>query len=86
MACKCKQNYDEMNKFADDYVENDEGTQEPGILYKIFTFLLRIPFGILCAVLIIIMFVPCLIFVLICIIFGLEPHFKLKLPRKMNKK
>lgn len=86
MPCNCKKSYDEMEKYSDDHVENGNGLQKPGILYRFFTFLLQIPFGILCAALIIIMFVPCLIYVLVCVIFGLEPHFTLKLPRKKNKK
>ena len=85
MACNCKKNYDEMEKYADDHVDGIDNEGKTNIFLKILEFLYRIPLGILAAALIIIMMVPFLIYTIICVIFGLEPHINIKLPRKFRK-
>ena len=84
MACNCKKNYDALEPFSDEHIDGQEDKKD-SILRKFILFLLRIPFGILCAALFIIMAVPFLIFVAICVIFGVQPRVKLKLPF-LNKK
>ncbi len=84
MGCNCKKNYDALEPFSDEHIEG-QGEKKESILRKIVMFLLRIPFGILCAALFIIMAVPFLIFVAICVIFGVQPRLKLKLPLRKKK-
>lgn len=84
MACNCKKNYDALEPFSDEHIDGN-GEEKEGILRKIIMFLLRIPFGILCAALFIIMAVPFLIFVAICVIFGVQPRVNLKLPMRKKK-
>lgn len=84
MACNCKKNYEAMEPFSDEAIGGQTGKTST-VLSEIFSFLLRIPFGILCAALFIIMAVPFLIYVAICVIFGVQPHINLKLPLKKKK-
>ena len=84
MACNCKKNYNALEPFSDEHIDG-QGDKKDSILRKFITFLLSIPFGILCAALFIIMAVPFLIFVTICVIFGVQPRINLKLPLKKKK-
>ena len=84
MGCNCKKNYDALEPFSDEHIEG-QGEKKESILRKIVMFLLRIPFGILCAALFIIMAVPFLIFVAICVLFSVQPRLKLKLPLRKKK-
>lgn len=78
MACNCK------NK--DKFIEQVSGEKEPeiktNIFQKILNFFAQFLFGILCGALIIIMSVPTILYVIICVMFGLEAKFKLRNPLK----
>lgn len=84
MGCNCKKNYDAMSPYSDEPIFENNG-KFSSMLSKFFTFLLSIPFGILCAALFIVMAVPVVIYVTICVIFGVQPHFNLKLPFRKKK-
>ncbi len=85
MACNCKKKYDAIEPYSDEHIDG-QSEEKTNIFNKILTFLMGLPFGILCAVLIIIMAVPVVLYVSICTIFGVQPSFKLKLPRILKKK
>lgn len=85
MACNCKKKYDAIEPYSDEHIEG-QNEEKTSFFKKILTFLLSLPFGILCAVLIIIMAVPAVLYISICAIFGIDPKFNLKLPRRFKKK
>jgi len=84
MACNCKKKYDAIEPYSDEHIPG-QTEEKDNIFTKIFAFLIGLPFGILCAVLIIIMAIPVTLYVAGCTIFGVQPSFKLKLPRRLKK-
>lgn len=83
MGCNCKKKYDVLKKYSDDPAENDE---KGGILWKIVVFLAQMALGILIAPLIIVIAAIFVIYMIICVTFGLEPNIVLKIPFKKHKK
>ena len=81
MGCNCKKQVNFINqKFGDGQ------QQKVTPLQKILNFFAQIFFGILCAVIIIIMAIPMLIYIIICVIFGKQANFKVKnLNKYLNK-
>lgn len=84
MACNCKKRYEEIEPYSDEHIPG-QTEEKDNFFTKFFAFLIGLPFGILCAVLIIIMAVPVTLYVAVCTIFGVQPSFKLKLPRRKKK-
>lgn len=82
MGCNCKKKYDVLKKYSD----NPDGDSENmGKIKKIVQFFLRLAFGILIAPLIIVITIPFIIYVIICVMFGIEPRLVLKNPFKKRK-
>ena len=82
MGCNCKKKYDVLREFTDNPVEKDKNDN---IFWKILVFVARIIFGILLAPLIIVITVPFLLYLIVCIMFGIEPVIKLKIPFNIKK-
>ena len=82
MGCNCKKKYDVLKKYSDNPSESDGNG---GILWKIVVFLAQMVFGILIAPLIIVIAAIFIIYMIICIMFGLEPNIVLKIPFKKHK-
>lgn len=83
MGCNCKKKYDAFRKYSDTPNEKDENGS---ILGKIILFLAKMVFGILLTPLIIVIMAIFVIYVIICMIFGIEPNIVLKMPFKQRKK
>lgn len=82
MGCNCKKKYDVLRKYSD----NPDGNDENGsIFWKILVFVARIVLGILLAPLIIVITIPFLLYIIICLMFGIEPVINLKIPFKKYK-
>ena len=75
MGCKCKEKIDYIKALGDDAEERSES--KLGFFGNIFKFLFRLVFGIICGAIIIIVAVPALIYVIICLLFGLNPKFNI---------
>ena len=82
MGCNCKKKYDVFKKYSDNPDGNDENTN---IFWKIIVFIARFIFWILLAPLIIVITVPFLVYIIICLMFGIEPVVNLKIPFKKKK-
>ena len=85
MGCGCgKKKLDEIDKkYGDGGVET---TSKTNLFVRIIEFILQMLFGILCAVIIIVMMIPMLAYVIICMIFGKQPSFRIKnLSKYLNK-
>lgn len=82
MGCNCKKKYDEFRKYSDNPDEKDE---KGGILWKIAVFLVKLVFGILLTPLIMVIMALFVIYVIVCIILGVEPNVVLKIPFKKRK-
>lgn len=83
MGCNCKKKHDILKKYSD---TPGEDSVKRGIIVKFFLFLAQFSLGILLAPLIIVITIPFVIYVIICIMFGLEPNIVLKNPFKRKKK
>ena len=75
MACNCKKTVDNINAKYGDGKKVDKKTNP---FMKILQFIMQIAFGILCGAIIIVMIVPMLVYIIICIMFGKQPSFKIK--------
>lgn len=82
MGCNCKKKYDTLRKYSDNPVDD---TEKENVFWKILVFVARFVFGILLAPLIIVITVPFLVYVIICMMFGIDPTFKFKIPFKKKK-
>lgn len=83
MGCNCKKKYDILKKYSD---ESDGDKENKSIIFKIFLFFAQFCLGILVAPLIIVITIPFIIYMIICIMFGIEPNVVLKIPFKKHKK
>ena len=85
MGCNCK---NKVNAINSKYGDGAEGTSsDTGLLMRIMVFLSRICLGIICFAIIIVMFIPMLLYVVACIMFGKEANFKIRDYRSiLNKK
>lgn len=79
MACNCKKTVDRINEKYGDNIKADKKTNLFG---KIIQFIMQIIIGILSGAIIIVMIVPMLIYVIICMMFGKQPNFRIKNPNK----
>lgn len=84
MGCNCKKKAEYIDK---KYGDNELSAKvEMNILTRIMTFIGQFLFGILAGVIVIIMVIPMLVYLIFCMMFGLEPHFKLyNLAKRLNK-
>lgn len=82
MGCNCKKKYDVLKKYSDNPSENDGNDN---ILWKIIVFFVQMALGILLAPLIIGITLIFVIYMIICIMFGVEPNVVLKIPFKKRK-
>lgn len=82
MGCNCKKKYDTLKKYSDSPSENDV---KDGVLWKIIVFLAQMAFGILVAPLIIVIVAVFVVYVIFCIMFGIEPNVVMKIPFKKRK-
>lgn len=82
MGCNCKKKYDILKKYSDN---RDESETNVGVIRRIAQFFAQFLFGILLAPLIIVVTVPFIFYVVICIMFGIEPNLVLKIPFKKRK-
>lgn len=82
MGCNCKKKHDVLKKYSDNPSDNSENG---GFLWKIVVFLAQMVFGILIAPLIIVIAAVFIIYMIICIMFGIEPNVRLKIPFKKRK-
>jgi len=75
MRCNCKKKVDKINeKFGD----GGKDSENEFFLLKVLRFIIQMLFGILCGLLIIVMAVPMLLYVIICMMFGKEPTFRIR--------
>lgn len=90
MGCNCKNKLNIFRKLADG--ETTEGLKSNGggfsfgraikaVLLGINQFIL----GLVASVIVIIFFVPMILYVIVCLLFGLEPHIVIKNPRNLFK-
>jgi len=79
MGCNCKKKYDALRKFSDNPVDD---TEKDNIFWKILVFFARAICGILLAPLIIVIMVLFLAYIIVCLIFGINPKINLKIPFK----
>lgn len=81
MGCNCKKTLNDLEKYSDDYDENQK-LSEKNIITKIIEFFLKLGMGILvgCISIVILPFV--VIWLVICIIFQKSPSLNLK---RINK-
>lgn len=82
MGCNCKKKFDKLKEYSDEPTHDGENK---GIIFKFFLFFVQLFFGILLAPLIIVITIPFIIYVIICIMFGIEPNVILKIPFKKGK-
>jgi hypothetical protein len=82
MGCNCKKKYDALKEYSDDPTEN---SGEHGIFHKIMLSLAQLCFGILLAPLIIVIMVLFLAYLIVCLIFGINPKINLKIPFKKKR-
>lgn len=83
MGCKCKEKFNQFKSLSED---EEEEEYKLGFFGNIFKFLFRLVFGIICGVIIIIVAVPALIYVIICLLFGLNPKFNISWLVRRKKK
>lgn len=82
MGCNCKKQYDKMKRYADD---GTEVVQSISLLSKLSNFVLQFLFGILIVALFIVMVIPLLLYVIVCVLFGLSPSIRILDLRKRLK-
>ena len=88
MACNCKKKYDYISEKYSDGIdteidnEEEEGNFFTNFFYKLTKIIVQFIFGIIAGCIIIIMIIPMLIYVIFCLMTGLEPHFRLYNIRK----
>ena len=88
MGCNCKKTYDKMARYSDDVVLRQNkrdlsiGSGFKSILFVFTQFI----FGTICAGIVIIFIVPVLIYVIVCLLFGLEPSVRIPNPYKHFRK
>jgi hypothetical protein len=75
MGCNCKKKYDVFKKYSD--ASSDE-QEKSNIFWKILVSLCRIFIGILLAPLIIVIMLMFVLYVIVCIMIGVEPTINLK--------
>ena len=83
MGCNCKKKSDILKKYSDKPLESDAND---GVLRKIAMFFVQMIFGILIAPLIIVISAVFIIYMIFCIMFGVEPNVVLKIPFKKKKR
>lgn len=74
MGCNCKKQFNKMLKYAD---KGEEDNEKEGLLVKIIQYIMGMGFGIIVAALFIVIVIPLLAYIIICVIFGLEPHIRI---------
>ena len=74
MGCKCKEKFNQFKSLSED---KEEEEYKLGVFGNILNFLFRLMYGIICGAIIIIVAVPALIYVIICLLFGLSPKFNI---------
>ena len=82
MGCNCKKKYNILKKYSDN---RDEPEVSYSGIRRIIQFFAQFLFGILLAPVIICVTVPFIIYVIICIMFGIEPNVVLNIPFKKRK-
>lgn len=84
MGCNCgKKNLSNISKYTDDGKDFNE---DNGIIVKATQFLIQLMFGILMAIIFIVMAVPMILYVVFCLIFNLTPSLRLRDFRKLFNK
>lgn len=83
MGCNCKEKFNRYKSLSEDPVEDDG---KLGFFGRLFKFLFQMVFGIICGAIIIIVAVPALIYVIICLLFGLNPKFNISWLVRRKKK
>ena len=77
MGCNCKKKIQDIEAYSDGEI-TEETNKFTQILVKILRIPVQILLAILCGIVIIVMGGPMLIFVMVCIIIGVQPRIKLK--------
>lgn len=72
MACACKRKADAVAAVA-----GENGEEQHGLLWKIFTIPFQFLFGIVAFALIILMIAPMMVYLLFCLVTGREASFRL---------
>lgn len=78
MSCNCKQKYDALKKFSDDYFDEDKQSKVKVFFKKLLYIPLQICFGILCGALVLVAAVPFLIYVIVNLMIGRDISFTIK--------
>lgn len=74
MGCNCKNEIRIMEKYDENYQEEQE---ENNIFIHIVNFILRSFFGIIAGFFVIIAIVPLIIYVVVCLLIGVEPKIRI---------
>lgn len=83
MGCKCKEKFNQFKSLSED---KEEENYKLGFFGNTFKILFQLAFGIISGTIIIIVAVPALIYVIICMMFGISPKFNISwLVRKKKK-
>ena len=81
MGCNCKKKFKKMEKYSDDYNANEERDVPSGvskILFHISRVVLQLFVGILALLVFIVAGPIMIIYVIICLIIGKQPSFRIK--------
>jgi hypothetical protein len=84
MGCNCgKKNLNRISKYTDD---GQDFNEDGGIIVKAVQGMVQIMFGILMAIIFIVMAVPMIAYVIFCLVFNLTPSVRLRDFRKLFNK
>lgn len=84
MACNCKKKIEEIDKKYGDGNGNIVKNLNP--LLKVLRFFAQLLFGIVCGAFMIVLVAPLLLYIIFCIMFGIEPMVRIIDIRKFLKK
>ena len=89
MGCNCKRNFDTYSKYADDFdgygVKNKRKLSLSSVFKRFPVILTQFTLGVLASVAVVLFVVPLVIYVIICLCFGLHPHVAIKSPKNWFK-